>query len=97
MQRLGFIVAAALLAAPLLAQTPPKFGEKVEVNAVLVDAVVTDHTGHQILGLDKDDFIVRENGVPQQIESIDYFTNRRLLTAPEQQAAFKVERVREER
>jgi len=97
MQRLGFIVAAALLAVPLLAQNQPKFGEKLEVNAVLVDAVVTDHTGHQILGLDKNDFIVRENGVPQQIESIDYFTNRRLLTAPEQQAAFKVERVREER
>ena len=97
MQRLGCIVAAALLAAPLFAQTPPQYGEKIEVNAVLVDAIVTDRTGHQILGLDRNDFVVKENGVPQQIESVDYFTNRRLLTSPEQQAAFKVERVREER
>ena len=95
--RLGCIVAAALFAAPLFAQNPPQFGEKIEVNAVLVDAIVTDRSGHQILGLDKNDFIVKENGVPQQIESVDYFTNRRLLTGPEQQAAFKVERVREER
>ena len=98
MHRLSVMAAAVLLAAPLIAQNPPpQFGEKIEVNAVLVDAIVTDHTGHQILGLDKNDFVVTENGVPQTIDSVDYFTNRRLLTAPEQQAAFKVERVREER
>ena len=97
MQRLAVLGAVAFLAAPLFAQTPPQYGEKIEVNAVLVDAIVTDRGGHQILGLDKNDFVVKENGVPQQIESVDYFTNRRLLTSPEQLAAFKVERVREER
>lgn len=73
------------------------YGDKVDVNLVLVDATVTDRKGNQILGLDKNDFIVRENGVEQKIDSIDYFTNRRLLTGPESSANFKVERVREER
>jgi VWFA-related protein len=95
-----FTTAAALLLAslPLFAQqTKPAYGEKVDVNVVLVDATVTDAKGNQILGLGKDDFTVTENGQPQAIESVDYFTNRKLLTDREQNAAFKVERVREER
>jgi VWFA-related protein len=75
----------------------PQFGEKINVNLVLLDAVVTDSRGNQILGLDKDDFVVTENGTPQTIESIDYFTNRQLLTAPETKASFKAERVRDDR
>lgn len=90
----SFIVLLAL-AAPAFAQNT--FGEKIDVNVVLIDAIVTDDKGNQILGLDKNDFIIRENGVPQTIESVDYFTNRRLLDAPEGQAPFNVERVREER
>jgi len=98
MHRIAAVLTALLAALSLTAQQPSQqFGEKVDVNVVLVDAVVTDATGHQILGLDKDDFVVTENGEPQQIESIDYFTTRRLLNAREGQAAFKVERVREER
>ena len=80
-------ILAMLLAFPLIAQE--QFGEKVDVNVVLVDAIVTDATGHQILGLDKDDFVVTENGQPQKIESIDYFTNRRLLNAREGNIPFK--------
>jgi VWFA-related protein len=95
------ITAAATLffaSLPLFAQqSTPTYGEKVDVNIVLVDAVVTDAKGNQILGLDKDDFVVTENGQPQAIESIDYFTNRKLVNQREQNAAFKVERVREER
>ena len=95
-----------LLAAPtLLAQQPPanepvpqqQFGEKVEVNAVLLDTVVTDAKGNQILGLTKDDFLVTEDGKEQPIDSIDYFTSRRLLNATEENAPFKVEQVHEER
>jgi VWFA-related protein len=85
-----------LFAAAAAGQQPP-FGEKIDVNLVLLDAVVTDARGNQILGLDKDDFVVMENGVPQKIDSVDYFTNRRMLNAPENKAAFKVERVRDER
>jgi len=95
MKRLAILFAS--LALPLFAQQQPPFGEKVEVNAVLIDAVVTDPTGHQILGLDKNDFVVKENGVEQTIDSVDYFTNRKLLDTPEGQAPFKVERVHEER
>jgi VWFA-related protein len=95
------LIAAALLAlaVPLAAQTqePPRFGENVEVNVVLLDAIVTDAKGNQILGLGPDDFVVRENGVVQKIESVDYYTNRQLLTSPEGKAPFKVERIREER
>jgi VWFA-related protein len=94
----------AALALPALAQnatnsttTNTTFGEKVDVNVVLLDAIVTDAKGNQILGLDKDDFIVKENGVAQTVESVDYFTNRRLLNANEQNAPFRSERVREER
>ena len=95
MKRLA--ISLALLALPLVAQEPPKFGENLEVNLVLIDAVVTDSSGHQILGLDKNDFVVSENGVPQPIDSVEYFTNRKLLNAPETKAPFQVERVREDR
>ena len=78
-------------------QQPGKFGEKIDVNLVLLDAVVTDNRGNQILGLDKEDFVVKENGVAQPIESVDYFTNRQLLNEPESKAAFKVERVHDQR
>ena len=93
------LAAALLLALPALAQQPQPapFGEKVDVNLVLIDAIVTDNKGSQILGLDKDDFVVKEDGVAQPIDAVDYFTNRRLLNAPEQSAPFKVERVNESR
>ena len=86
------------VAAPLLAQqqTEP-FKSKVDVNLVLLDAVVTDTRGNQILGLGKDDFVVRENGAPQTIESVDYFTSRKLLNSNEKTAPFSVDRVHEER
>ena len=84
-----------LAAATLVAQEP--FREELDVDLVLVDVTVTDSRGDQILGLTKDDFILREEGTQREIESIDYFTNRRLLTARESDAAFAVERVRQER
>jgi VWFA-related protein len=91
------VVLITLLTSVALTAQEQKFEQKVDVNLVLVDVTVTDRTGNQILGLGPADFIVKEDGVAQKIESVDYFTNRRLLTAPEAQAAFKVERVREER
>ncbi len=92
-----FAVLLTLTPLAAMAQEPPRFGEKVEVNVVLLDAIVTDSSGHQILGLDKNDFVVKENGVEQPIDAVDYFTNRQLLTAQEQNAPFKVERIRERR
>lgn len=98
------ILSTLLVATALVAQTPqtepqqqPPFGEKVEVNAVLIDAVVTDAQGNQILGLDKDDFIVSEDGTSQKLDSADYYTSRKLLNSTEQNAPFKVEQVHEGR
>jgi VWFA-related protein len=93
-----FISLAFIVVSPLLAQQPADpFKAKVYVNLVLLDATVTDARGNQILGLAKDDFIVRENGVAQTIDSVEYFTTRKLLNAAEKNAAFKVERVHDER
>lgn len=89
-------VAVICLALPMSAQQPG-FGERVEVNAVLLDVVVTDRNGNQILGLTKDDFVVKENGVRQTIDSVDYVTSRRLINEREEKLPFDVERVREER
>ncbi|HEX9982355.1 MAG TPA: VWA domain-containing protein [Thermoanaerobaculia bacterium] len=98
MQRFAVFVALLTLALPTFAQTQQQpYGERVDVNVVLLDAIVTDERGNQILGLDKNDFVVRENGVEKPVESIDYFTNRTLLDSRESNAPFKVEQVREER
>ncbi|HEY3056090.1 MAG TPA: VWA domain-containing protein [Thermoanaerobaculia bacterium] len=99
MRSLAVSLLSILLTGPvvLAQEKQPTFGERVEVNAVLIDAVVTDAKGNQILGLDKDDFLVTENGVPQPIDSADYFTSRKLLNAKETSAPFNVERVHEER
>lgn len=96
MRRFATAVALLALALPTFAQQQP-FEEQVEVNAVLLDVIVTDASGNQILGLGKDDFVVKENGVVQQIDSVDYFTNRMLLDAREEKAPFQVERVHEDR
>lgn len=94
-----FAAAVSLLALtlPIFAQQQPSLDERIDVNVVLLDAIVTDSKGNQILGLSKDDFVVKENGVELPVESLDYFTNRRLLDQREESAPFKVERVREER
>lgn len=94
MKRMAFMVALLALALPGFAQ---QFEEKIDVNAVLLDVIVTDSRGNQILGLTKDDFIVTENGRQQEVDSVDYFTNRQLLESREERAPFQVERVREDR
>lgn len=97
MRRFAVAVALIALAVPSFAQQQPPFQERIDVNAVLLDVIVTDAQGNQILGLTRDDFVVKENGVAQTVDSVDYFTNRRLLTAREEEAPFQVERVREDR
>lgn len=90
----------ALILCVLAALALPAFGqfeEKIDVNLVLLDVIVTDSKGNQILGLTKDDFIVKEDGAEQAVDSVDYYTNRRLLDSREESAPFKVEKVRSER
>jgi VWFA-related protein len=101
MRRFAIVVALLALALPGFAQQEKidakQFEEKIDVNAVLLDVIVTDSRGNQILGLSKDDFVIKENGVAQEVDSVDYFTNRRLLDTREESAPFKVEQVREDR
>lgn len=96
MTRFALALAILAMTLPSFAQQPP-FQERIEVTAVLLDVIVTDPDGNQILGLGKDDFVVRENGIEQTVDSVDYFTNRRLLTGREEHAPFKVEQIREDR
>lgn len=97
MKRIAATLAILALVLPLSAQQQPPFQERIDVNVVLLDVIVTDAKGNHILGLTNDDFVVKENGVEQQIESVDYFTNRKLLDQREENAPFKVEQVHEER
>jgi Ca-activated chloride channel family protein len=77
-RRLGFsIVLTALLASepaasgpwarPAAGQQPgaPRF--RVDVRAVALDVLVTDQEGRFVSGLRRDDFRVREQGVPQEL------------------------------
>ena len=97
MRSLAVLIALVAVALPVFPQQQPALNEQIDVNAVLLDVIVTDRKGNHILGLGPDDFVVKENGVQQNVDSVDYFTNRRLLDQREEQAPFKVERVREER
>lgn len=97
MRRFINVIALAALALPGFAQEQQPLREQIKVNAVLLDVIVTDPRGNQILGLTKDDFVVKENGVVQEVESVDYFTNRQLLDARESNAPFQVERTNENR
>ena len=96
MRSLTAVIFAISLALPAAAQQPG-FSERVEVNAVLLDVLVTDRSGNQILGLTKDDFVVKEDGVRQTIDSVDYVTSRSLLTDREETLPFDVDRITEER
>lgn len=58
-----------------------QFTGSVEVVEVLLDALVTDKDGNVILGLGAEDFEVLENGQPQQIASVAFYSNRRLAQA----------------
>ena len=73
----GFGQAAVAQEAP---QNPQgQFTGKVNVNEVLLDVLVTDARGNVIVGLDKNDFVVRENGKPVDLTGVTFYSNRRLL------------------
>ncbi|MFL6259430.1 MAG: VWA domain-containing protein [Thermoanaerobaculia bacterium] len=89
MLRIIRMTAAALIAfcglgLAAVAQEAPQnpqgqFTGKVNVNEVLLDVLVTDARGNVIVGLDKNDFVVRENGKPVDLTGVTFYSNRRLL------------------
>jgi VWFA-related protein len=55
-----------------------QFQGKVNVNEVLLDVLVTDAKGNVIVGLDKNDFVVTENGKPVELTGVAFYSNRQL-------------------
>ena len=76
------IFAALLCQRPLLAQDQGQDGQdqgstlRVNVNLVLLDATVKTKAGRIMGDLKKDDFEVREDGVPQKLEILDEMSSR---------------------
>lgn len=90
------LVISLLAAASLAAQSTPPASDAVEVRRVLVDATVTDRSGNPIIGLSPSDFVVTEDGTPVEVETVDYFTSRKLVRS-ELGEGPNIEEVREER
>ncbi|HEY0510823.1 MAG TPA: VWA domain-containing protein [Thermoanaerobaculia bacterium] len=69
------------LAQDKAAQDKPQgeFQGKVNVNEVLLDVLVTDARGNVIVGLDKNDFVVKENGRPVDLSGVAFYSNRQLM------------------
>ncbi len=70
----------SLLSMPLMAQDELEipFEESIHVTEVLLDVQVNDRGGNVIIGLDKHDFIVEENGETIEIEGLTFYSNRSL-------------------
>lgn len=82
----GFTLSPSLTAQDDDGADSPKAGfeEEVEVKEVVLDVLVNDKRGNVILGLDKDDFIVEENGEEVELESLTFYSNRLLDTSPQE-------------
>jgi VWFA-related protein len=70
----AFLAAAAALAALIAspgvgAQQPPRFGERIDVARIIVDARVLDDRGNAVAGLTADDFKIRIDGKPARVET----------------------------
>src|SRR3954449_4366480 len=73
----GLGYAAVAQEAPQNPQAP--FTGKVNVNEVLLDVLVTDKQGNVIVGLNKNDFVIKENGKPVDLTGVTFYSNRRYL------------------
>ena len=77
-------VVVCVLALTLLAAAPPQttvapqqqYGESIEVRLHNLDAVVTDRDGKPVAGLTKDDFVLLENGVAQEITNFSAYADQ---------------------
>lgn len=76
-----------------------QFGERIEVNEVLLDVLVTDSRGNVIVGLGKDDFVVKEDGKPVDLTGVTFYSNRRLVESSQAvaQKGITVDQIPEDR
>src|SRR3954468_14043082 len=73
----------SLSAAGVRAQeTPPAFGESIDVRVVNVEAVVTDRQGKRVTGLKPSDFRLRVDGKEVPIEYFSEVEDGQALAAP---------------
>ncbi len=77
---LSILLAASILLATTAAaqQQEPAAGFEglVEVTEVLLDVLATDRSGETVAGLDKDDFLVEENGEPVAVTGVSFYSTR---------------------
>ncbi len=63
-------------AAATAAQPDRSFGDTVVVSEVLLDVLVTDKEGNVVVGLDADDFVIKENGNPVDVTHVSFYSTR---------------------
>lgn len=64
--------AAVLLAALAWAETPPRYGETLEVRRTLFDVRVLDRHGEAVVGLGPRDFELSVDGEPVAVEAVEW-------------------------
>lgn len=64
--------------ASVMAQEEPaaSFDDLAEVKEVLLDVLAVDRSGHTVVGLVADDFIIEENGQEVEITGVSFYTTR---------------------
>ena len=103
-RRSGLGLAAFVLwiaGGPIEAQESPQvvFEEELEITEVLLDVLVTDKADQVIIGLGKDDFLVKENGKDVELTGVVFYSSRELLGSKEalERYGLSVDEVTEER
>lgn len=92
-----WIAATAILMAAsvtLVASAEPQtegYGEEIAVEEVLLDVVVTDPSGQAVLGLETDDFVVRDEGERVELHDAVFYSNRRYLGSAQQARELGIE------
>jgi VWFA-related protein len=66
---IAVLATSVVAASAALAQQPPRFRDRVDVNRVVVDARALDSQGRAIPGLTAEDFVVRIRNRPARVES----------------------------
>lgn len=57
------------------------FGEELAVTEVMLDVLVTDAHGNVVIGLGKDDFIVKDQGLIVDLTGAFFYSNRRFMSS----------------
>ena len=62
----------------------PEFDERIEVQEVLLDVLVTDAAGNPVIGLTPEDFVVTEDGEPVDLTGVTFYSSSELLGGAEE-------------